>query len=124
MGFIVYNFRLFLFYLITWLLMKTSNLLKSAFRLITLTFKITSFSIAIHLFSSPILSQLQSLLIILFCKSSIMLILLFILVKVLWSPCHVRFAKLPSQYLQISFSLSVLSARIIGFLTYQRISGR
>ena len=124
MGFIVYNFRLFLFYLITWLLMKTSNLLKSAFRLITLTFKITSFSIAIHLFSSPILSQLQFLLIILFCKSSIMLILLFILVKVLWSPCHVRFAKLPSQYLQISFSLSVLSARIIGFLTYQRISGR
>ena len=131
------------------LFMKTSNLLKLAFRPLIFTFKITSFSKAIHLFSSPISSQLQSLLIILFCKSSIMLILLSILVNwccfhrvtsspcylrlakltrrfvlVLLSPCYVRIAKLLNQYLQISFSLSVLFGGIAGFLPYQRISDK
>ena len=49
--------------------MKTSHSLKLEFRPLIFTFKITCFSIAIHLSSSPISSQLQSLLIILFCKS-------------------------------------------------------
>ena len=133
----------------TRLFMKTGNLLKLAFRPLIFTFKITSFSKAIHLFSSPISSQLQSLLIILFYKLSIMLILLSILINrccfhrvtsspcylrfakltrrfvlVLQSPCYVQIANLLSQYLQISFSLSVLSGGIAGFLPYQRISNR
>ena len=115
---------------ITRLCMKTSNLLKLAFRPRIFTFKITSFSKAIHLFSLLISSQLQFLLIILFYKSSIMLILLSILIN--WCCCHrvssssryFGFAKLLSQYLQISFSLSVLFGGITGFLLYQRISDR
>ena len=71
---------------ITRLFIKTSNLLKLAFRPLIFTFKITSFSEAIHLLSSPISLQLQSLLIILFYKSSIILILLSILVN--WCCFH------------------------------------
>ena len=89
---------------ITKVFMKTYNLLKLAFRPLIFTFKITSFSKAIHLLSSPISSQLQSLLFILFCKSSIMLILLSILVnwccflRVTSSPCYLRLAKLTTRF--------------------------